>query len=93
MDHEEGRASLSQSDSAPDRVGLWPTELRHPVEDVARESGPDLGISSTRPHAVEEDRLVSKECVLGAGLSMVTGVLLPLPSTDLADPANGSISN
>ena len=52
-----------------------------------------MGFSSTRSHAVAEDRLVSEERVLRPGLTMVAHFLLPLPSTDLANPANGSIPN
>ncbi len=77
-----------------DCVGLWPTELCELVENVAGESRFDgLGICSTGSHPVAKDRFESEERVLSAGLPMVARFLLPLPSTDLADPANGSISN
>jgi hypothetical protein len=63
------------------------------VEDVACESSFDrLRIRVTRPQPIAKDHLVAEEGVLGTGLAMVTGFLLPLPSTDLPNAADHTIS-
>ncbi len=42
--------------------------------------------------AIAKDPLVAKERVLGAGLLMIAGLLLPLTSSDLANTKDNPIS-
>ncbi len=93
MDRRERGPRACGPCSPSDRDRRRPTVLHQPVEDVAGESGlDDLSVTTSCAKAAADDRLVSEERVLDPSLAMVTGLLLPLSSSDLANPTNRSIT-
>jgi len=69
--------------SATDAVGYGPTELGHPIQDVAREQR--LGLPPAwRPGSqiFSDDRLVPKDRILHARLPMVSRRLLPSSTSE-----------
>ena len=95
-----GAQSQSQQDrgrknpnSHPDRERSRHSEFGHSVEDAACKSSLDrLPIRITRMQPIAKDPLVAHERVLGAGLLMIAGLLLPLATTDLANASDDPIS-
>jgi hypothetical protein len=68
------------------------SEFGHSIKDVERKSSLDrLPIPVARVQPIAKDPLVTEERVLGASLTMVARLLLPLPSTNLANTSSRAI--
>ena len=79
--------------SGTDREGLWPAKLCHPIQDVACDQRFScLRLGMTSPEPVANDRLVSEEGILRAGLLMVPRFLLPLATPDLLYSSDRAIA-
>ena len=80
--------------SPTDAVRHWPAKPSHLIQDVAREvdlSPPPCG--TARSKAVSDDRLVSEERVLHAGLPMIARHLLPASPSSLLDRQDRAITS
>ena len=87
--------ALPRVGSSPiDRERLWSTKLGHSIEHVARKHRFDsLRCASPTSKSIAENRLVSEERVLDAGLSMIADLLLPSTAPNLADPSDRPIAS
>ena len=86
--------SRSTVPSPTDAVRHWPAKPSHLIQDVAREddlSPPPCG--AARSKAVSDDRLVSEERVLHAGLPMIARRLLPASPASLLDRQDRAITS
>ena len=86
--------SRSTVPSPTDAVRHWPAKPSHLIQDVAREvdlSPPSCG--TARSKAVFDDRGVSEERVLHAGLPMIARRLLPASPASLLDRPDRAITS